>query len=275
MDTLVAFGLHCDRCMSLKRLLTWTRLERAARRFYGLLGREARPDPTREWQLRDARDNACIRTLFQRVLKRDSNCVDVGAHSGFFLRQFLEFAPAGRHWAIEPIPMLAAQLTREFPNVQVCKCALSDHEGQATFQYVPELPGWSGLRPQPYPVTTHPQSIPVELRRLDQLIPADTPIAFIKIDVEGAELEVLRGAAGILRQQKPLVLFECGKIHHTSYSTTAKDVHEWLASCGLGVFLLDQAGPLKVETFTEIYEASHRSGYDRTAHGNYLAMPVG
>jgi FkbM family methyltransferase len=260
--------------MNLKRLINGTPLERPARQFYRLLTGGPRPAPITEWELRDARDNAYVRALLRSTLKRDSNCIDVGAHSGFFLRQFLEFAPAGRHWAFEPIPVLAGELRREFPTVEVRNCALSDQEGQATFQYVPELPGWSGLRPQPYPVATHPQSIPVTIQRLDHLIMDEVPVAFVKIDVEGAELEVLRGAAGVLRHQRPVVLFECAKVHHSSYATTPKAVHEWLAECGMGVFLLDQTGPLTVEAFTEIYEASHRSGYDRTAQGNYLAMPV-
>lgn len=261
--------------MNLKDLIIGTPWESPARRLHRLLtGGGPRIAPITEWELRDARDNAYVRALLRATLKRDSNCIDVGAHSGFFLRQFLEFAPAGRHLAFEPIPALAAELRQKFPGVEVHGYALSDQEGQATFHYVPELPGWSGLRSQPYPVATHPQMIPVELRRLDHLITESTPIAFIKIDVEGAELEVLRGAAGILRYQKPVVLFECGKIHHTSYATTPKTIHEFLASCGMGVFLLDQSGPLTLEAFTEIYEASHRSGYDRTAQGNYLAMPV-
>jgi Methyltransferase FkbM domain len=109
----------------------------------------------------------------------------------------------------------------------------------------------------------------VELKRLDDLLPAET-IAFIKVDVEGAELEVLRGAQGILARCKPIVYFECGKFHHTHYKTTPKQVFDLFASCGMGVFLVDQT-PLSEEQFTAAYEASHQSGYDRTAWEDYLA----
>ena len=267
--------------MNLKSLIIGTPLERPARIFHRLLtaGPHARAAHgafaryITEWELRDARDNAYTRALLRNKLKRNSNCIDVGAHSGFFLRHFIEFAPDGRHWAFEPIPALAAELKRNFPSVKVHECALSDQEGQTTFQYVPELPGWSGLREQPYPMRTHPQTIHVELRRLDSLIARDVPIAFIKIDVEGAELEVLRGAAEILCRQNPIVLFECAKIHHSHYDTTPKAVHELLTAYGMGVFLLDQTGPLTLQAFTAVYEASHRCSYDRTAQVNYLAMP--
>jgi SAM-dependent MidA family methyltransferase len=41
-----------------------------------------------------------------RVLKKDSNCIDIGANEGTILRDMLKFAPRGDHMAIEPIPDL-------------------------------------------------------------------------------------------------------------------------------------------------------------------------
>jgi hypothetical protein len=49
----------------------------------------------------------------------------------------------------------------------------------------------------------------VDVRRLDDLIPEGIPIAFIKIDVEDAQVGVLKGAANLLRRNKPVVVFEC------------------------------------------------------------------
>jgi hypothetical protein len=51
--------------------------------------------------------------------------------------------------------------------------------------------------------------MPVTVRRLDEIIPEDVSIEFIKIDVEGAEAAVLRGASNLLRSQQPVVVFEC------------------------------------------------------------------
>jgi len=256
-----------------KRLVVGTVLEKPFRQIYRHLTGASDQPPITEWELRDARDNAYVRALLRSRLEAQSNCIDVGAHSGFFLRQFLEFAPSGSHYAFEPIPSLATKLRQEFPTVVIHDCALSDQDGRATFQYVPELPGWSGLRPQPYPVKVNPQSIEVTLRRLDDVVPADKSIAFIKIDVEGAELEVLRGAQGLLRRCQPVVYFECGQIHHTHYQTTPQQVFDLFIACGMGVFLLDQT-PLSKDEFVAVYEASHNHGYGRTAWGNYLAMPA-
>jgi len=160
-------------------------------------------------------------------------------------------------------------LREQFPVVEVHQCALSDQEGSVDFHYIPELPGWSGLQPQPYPKQVSLQKISVRSRRLDDIIPSDMPIAFIKIDVEGAELNVLRGATGLLRRCRPIVYFDCGKIHHAHYETTPQQVFDLFASCRMGVFLLDRT-PLSAEEFTVFYETTTRRNYGRTA---FLAMP--
>jgi FkbM family methyltransferase len=224
-----------------------------------------------EGDLRDIRDGAYVRAFLRENLTPISVCVDVGAHRGAFLRQFLEFAPQGTHHAFEAIPKLASHLRTTFPTVAVHEQAVSDHIGTATFHYVPELPGWSGLRPQPYPVTTHPQMIPVTLTTLDKTLPPDLRVEFLKIDVEGAELEVLAGAHEMLCRHHPVIYFECAKIHHASYVTTPEQVYDYLTGCGYHVTLLDKT-ILSRDQFRAEYERSHASGYDRTAWGNYWAL---
>lgn len=123
---------------------------------------------------------------------------------------------------------MADALRRDFPTVDVRRCALSNQFGRANFVYLPTLPAWSGLRPQPCPVNVEPQQIEVEVCRLDDLVPKDKIIDFIKIDVEGAELEVLEGARETIRRSRPHVLFEHAKIHNTYYDTTPGSVYTLL-----------------------------------------------
>lgn len=49
----------------------------------------------------------------------------------------------------------------------------------------------------------------VEVDRLDDLLPQDEPVALIKVDVEGLELDVLRGASGTMRRCRPMLAIEC------------------------------------------------------------------
>jgi len=60
----------------------------------------------------------------------------------------------------------------------------------------------------------------------------------IKIDVEGAELSVLRGALQTMAAHSPVILFEhCG--HGAAYGVTPADIRSFLSEMGYGIFLLD------------------------------------
>ena len=257
----------------LNRIVSATPLRYYKNRFKSWKKKRSKSMAVSEWELRDTRDNAYIRSLLRYELKENSVCIDVGAHKGSFLSQFFEFVPNVRHWAFEPIPVFAEELRKNFPSAEVHNCALSDTEGQTTFHYVPELPGWSGLKSQPYPKAVKTQKIQISVRKLDNIIPENLNVSFIKIDVEGAELEVLKGAESLIKRCKPIIFFECAKIHHTNYSTTPEQVFDFFRKCGLGIFLMDRTGPLTAKEFTSIYDTSPHSAYDRNAWGNYLAIP--
>lgn len=265
----------------LRRLVKNTPLEGPARSLCRAVLRSRSPDTAKrspqntEWDLRDTRDQVSFERILRTRLRPDSNGIDIGAHSGAFLQYYLRLAPQGQHMAFEPIPALADLLRREFPTVDVRECALSNLSGRTSFVYLPTLPAWSGLRPQPCPADVQPQQVEVEVRRLDDLVPHDRIIDFIKIDVEGAELEVLEGAKETIRRTRPQVLFEHAKIHNTHYDTTPASVWGLLHDeCGLDVQLLDDDTPLTMEAFASIYERSHASGYDRRAQTNFLARPA-
>jgi FkbM family methyltransferase len=181
--------------------------------------------------------------VMQRVLGEASNCVDVGCHQGSMLQEMLRFAPRGQHFAFEPIPALYSGLQEKFghlPNVHLHDCALSDIAGATTFQHVVSNPAYSGLRRRRYD-RAHEQveEIRVETRLLDTLLPADLPVRFIKVDVEGAELQVLQGAAETIRKHRPVIVFEHGLGGADYYATRPEQVHDLLAArCGLRLFVM-------------------------------------
>jgi FkbM family methyltransferase len=190
--------------------LSGTRFERLARSSYGAVCRRL---PARFLSPDAAKARIYDRLTIEfarRALSRDSNSIDVGAHCGDILKALVRMAPAGSHWAFEPIPNLAAQLRRRFPDVHVEQVALADYSGTAGFRFLPAASAYSSLLSRPeIEAGREVHSLQVEVRRLDDLIPEDLSIAFIKIDVEDAQAGVLQGAISLLRRTKPLVVFEC------------------------------------------------------------------
>ena len=178
--------------------------------------------------------------VMARVLTSNSNCLDVGAHTGSILRIILRHADKGHHVAFEPLPHFAAGLRLDFPQVDVRELALSDTAGETTFEYVVTNPGHSGLRRRRYERPDEQiQTIIVRAARLDDLIPDDRPIALVKIDVEGGELQVFRGGVATLKRCRPFVVFEHGKGAAEYYGTTPAAVYDVLVEqCGLRVNLM-------------------------------------
>lgn len=200
--------------------------------------------------------------IMKRVLKRDSNAVDVGAFEGGMLRHIVRLAPNGRHWAFEPLPGKADRLRRTFPNVQVQPCALADSAGTAEYNWVVQAPALSGLRKRSDLTDDELVSkVSVQVETLDRVIPGDVPIAFVKVDVEGGELGVFRGGRDTLRRTRPVIVFECGLGGSDAYETKPWDVFRTVTEeIGLRVSLLSSwlkgAPPLTREEFIDQYEKS-------------------
>ena len=171
------------------------------------------PHAQSDWAARAARDKAAVLPLLDGVLKEDSSAIDVGAHEGSILAEIERRSPLGHHVAVEQLEHLAARLAERFPKASVLNIAASDTSGLATFLYVTSRPGWSGFKLQQYPAAPQITELQVAVERLDKAIPLFNRVAFITIDVEGAECVVIAGAAGILRTHRPRVLLEYAKIH--------------------------------------------------------------
>lgn len=177
--------------------------------------------------------------VMKRSLKKNSNCIDVGCNRGKILIDMLKFAPNGRHYAFEPIPELYQDLLSKFPNVKICNIALSDTKGEMTFYDIVNRRGHSGLMSRNMEQSEKVREITVQTDLLDNLIPDDLPVHLIKIDVEGAELQVLKGAINTLRRNKPIVIFEHGIGGADFYQTAPQDVHDLLVKeCGLRISLM-------------------------------------
>lgn len=195
-------------------------------------------------------------------LKPDSTCIDVGAHRGEILDLFLQFAPKGHHLAFEPIPSLYNALEKKYSGrCRVYPFVLGDRIGKTPFQLVRNAPAYSGILKRSYSIR-HPEveEIEVEMATLDSVVNEEEKIDFMKIDVEGAELQVLLGARSTLCRCRPNIIFECGLGASDYYGTNPDDLYDFLTGIvGLKIstlkgWLTDSGNPLTRDEFRRHFE---------------------
>lgn len=213
---------------------------------------------------RDARDGENMRRLITFLLRPDDNCVDVGANAGALLNEMCRVAPDGQHVAFEPIPELADRLRQRFPSVEVRTAAASREFGESSFSHFPTADGWSGLKYRPLPGGDDGEVIEltVKLEPIDEVMDAERPLALVKIDVEGAEQQVIEGALHTLKRHHPTVIFEHGLGSANHFGTEPDDIWALLAGeVGYRIFDLDGNGPYDLDEFKRTYYGKERVNF--------------
>lgn len=169
--------------------------------------------------------------IMSLIISNNSNCIDIGCHKGEILDLIIELAPNGKHFAFEPIPELYRNLKTNFSKVEIFPFALSDENNKTIFHYVKNAPAYSGIKKRKYAIKNPDiEKIEVDVKKLDEVIPENVNISFIKIDVEGAELGVLKGAKKLLSKNKPFIIFEFGLGASDYYNTQPEDIYNLLVT---------------------------------------------
>jgi FkbM family methyltransferase len=215
---------------------------------------------------------ARVERFYSRILSPGDVCVDVGAHSGrhtFPMSRVV--GPSRRVFAFEPLPLVRAALFESLKSsgldgmVTLSAAALSDFTGRSTFVVAEDAPEESGLRERTYNVPTATKRIDVDVMTLDGALPSDiSAVRYIKIDCEGAEWSVLRGAAGTIDRLRPLISFEFGEAAYGAYGTDPAEVHRFFA--GRDYVVLDILG-------RQLDEAAFSTSSVRQKLWDYVAVP--
>ena len=142
---------------------------------------------------------------------------DVGAHVGKYSAQLIRSFPKADVYAFEPNPATFAQLSERFANGEIhcINLGVSSEAGRMEMYVYPDNPTTSHATAYREVITdlnaAQAQRVDVSVTTLDDFCrdQAITRVDFLKIDTEGHELEVLRGATGLLaRGGLPVVQFE-------------------------------------------------------------------
>jgi FkbM family methyltransferase len=181
--------------------------------------------------------------LFRHLIRPGDRCIDVGANIGVHTVRLARLAgPDGEVIAVEPDPDVLRRMRRNVAlnnvaNVRIVNAAASDRKGDMQL-YRPN-PGdtnraRASLLHHAY-LTGASASVPVVT--LDE-VSDGAPVALVKIDVEGHEAAVVRGAVGIIDSCAPAVVFEYAP---ELFGSPAHTPFDWLADRGYEIFRIRSA----------------------------------
>lgn len=155
--------------------------------------------------------------------------VDVGGNLGLYVHHFQKLCKSVV--VFEPIPALQAHLKRQYRDIRVEGVALSDAPGQTQLRMPAGNYSWATIA-----ATNHLEladrgagltSIDVPVRTLDSYDLGN--VGILKVDVEGHEEQVLRGAIQLLERERPNIIVEVEERHNPG---SVKRVTELLSGLG-------------------------------------------
>ena len=185
---------------------------------------------------------------------------DVGANVGFFSRRFAEWVGDGEVIAIEPedrnYEMLISMLQREHltDRVRALKAVAAAAPGRMLLEVNP-------LHPADHKISRSDEGVAVNALALDDLVQASDKVSLIKIDVQGAEMLVLKGAASMLKKNHPALFVELHEEGLKEFGTSVSAILEHLTQVGYEPYWLERTGPHRRTTPSEIREEVARMGY--------------
>jgi FkbM family methyltransferase len=178
---------------------------------------------------------------------------DVGAYVGLYTLAIAKrVGPGGAVHAFEADPATADVLRRQCVMngvasvVRIHPFAITDFDGRVSFA--------SGMASESHIISSRQHEGETEAHRLDSLLP-DSVIDIMKIDVEGFEVSVIRGAGALLSdpQRRPRILYI--EVHPSMWpeiGTSSEDLLDALRSAGYRASHLDGSPVSRIEEYGEI-----------------------
>lgn len=178
--------------------------------------------------------------VIKKAVSKKSVCVDIGCHKGEIFDLFIKQSPSQKHYGFEPIPSFYKNLKKKYKQHYIFNYALSNKNGETEFQYVKNAPAYSGIKNRKYSIENPEiETIKVPLKKLDDVL--TSKVDFMKIDVEGGELDVLKGAKNTILTYKPIIIFECGLGASDYYQVTPQEIVSFITNdLNLKISLLDR-----------------------------------
>lgn len=197
------------------------------------------------WKVYSEREE---RRLFRQLIKPGMTVVDVGANIGIYTCYFYKLASKdGTVHAFEPDSTNFKHLqknTRHFSNIVVNHSAVGDHCGSIKL-YISDA---MNVDHRTFDSGDGRRSIDVRILSLDDYFQPGQAVDFIKIDVQGYELSVLKGAKRILTENRNIkILMEFWPYGLTKASVVPSDVIDFILSLGFTIRHISESKDLSFD----------------------------
>ncbi|WP_254053544.1 FkbM family methyltransferase [Singulisphaera sp. GP187] len=228
--------------------------------------------------LRDGNPETHESALIERTIRPGMTVIDVGANHGMFSFEAAHFINGeGVIHAFEPTPstrnlLLSNLAINNLTTVKVFPAAVGEAPGTAKLRVHREMSGLNTLATQEITWNRKPLSadeiIEVPILTLDAHAEAEglDQIDFLKIDVEGFELGVIRGARGLLRAKRVArIMLEIGDVTCANAGVTPMEILDELQSLGYRLHAISSEGEIadRIQSFPTT-----------TFSANFFAVPA-
>lgn len=188
-----------------------------------------------------------IAKQIKNILPKDGVFIDIGANIGYHSLLASKILSGGGHiYSFEPQHSIYLQLLKSveknnLKNITVYNTALSDRVGSETLYIREENSGGSTLLSLPVMESFQVGSrVSVELATLDSFLENFPSVDLIKIDVEGYEYEVFRGAQKLLEKYHPTIIMEFSPVFYVQdYTEKSGNLVNFLSNKGYRFFDMD------------------------------------
>lgn len=184
--------------------------------------------------------------LYCMLVNEGDTVIDVGANHGLHTIPLAHLVgKKGKVYAFEAIPENVTELINMSSelNVEVVHAAVTNPSTRllhptTKFCHVKKLDGFSGILKRPNVLDEwNPVEIEVPTITLDEALPVDSKVTFIKCDVECGDFHVLQGAERIFRESKPIAIFESGRQYAADiYGYSKSDFFDYFNSIDYELF---------------------------------------
>jgi FkbM family methyltransferase len=190
------------------------------------------------------------------LLKDKSVILDVGANLGWYSLALSKTFPCSQIYAFEPLPHIFDYLSSHIEinkavNIKALNLGLSDEVGQSSFYVVPDNSVNASI--MNVADNKYAKKISITLTTLDIFAHEENlrKVDFIKCDVEGAELKVLKGASKIIKHYQPIILCEMVRKWTAPFGYHPNDIISYLKSYGYSCFSINKVKPTQIEYMDE------------------------